>query len=295
MPCVCIQLNGLHSGQVLKSCLKAAGLALALLPAGCGQQTFETVMFMPAKRLAPDAMPCSYSKKTRKSCENAVVEEIFFPSLDPEITLQALYFPNPDSDKMIVYFHGNGWHLYIRVPAGVKLSGIANVLILSYRGYGKSEGEPSEAGIYEDAWAALRYVRDELKFEPQNTYIYGRSLGAAVAVEVAQRQSYAGLILVSPFLSGKAMAEKAGLGWYPRLGKPFHSVGKVRNITSPALFMHGTADAIVPFEQGVALYEAYSSPDKTFKTMEGAGHSWFWRSTGDEYWGWVREFVVGSS
>ncbi len=276
---------------MLKPCLKTAVLSLALLLTGCGDQVFETVMFLPAKKLSQDATHCDYFKHTEKSCEDTAIEEIFFPSLDQETRLQALFFPNPKSDKVIVYFHGNGWHLYIRVPAGVRLSEMANVFLLSYRGYGKSEGEPSESGLYEDAEAALRYVREELEFEPDNTYLYGRSLGAAVAVEVARRRDYAGLILVAPFLSGRAMVEKAGLGWFPGLGQPFHSVDKVRHINSPALFMHGTHDRVVPFEQGQALYEAYLSQDKTFKTVEGTGHHWLWRKTGDEYWEWIRGFV----
>ncbi len=277
---------------MLKPCLKAAGLSLALLLAGCGQQIFETVMFLHAKKLARDTTPCSYFKNAERGCEDTKVGEIFFPSLDRKTTLQALYFPNPDSDKVIVYFHGNSWHVYLRVPAGIQLSEMANVLMLSYRGYGKSAGEPTEAGVYEDAEAALKYVREELKFEPANTYVYGRSLGAAVAVEVAQRRNYAGLILISPFLSGEAMAQKRWLGWFPGLGQPFHSVGKVRNINSPALFIHGTHDRLVPFEQGRALYEAYPSQNKTFKTIEGGGHHWVWRSAEDEYWGWIKEFVA---
>ncbi len=277
---------------MLKTCSKVVGLSLALLLAGCEQWLFETVMFLPAKRLAQNETPCPYFQRVGRSCEDTAVEEVFFQSLDRETTLQALFFPNPDSDKVIVYFHGNGWHLYIRVPAGIKLSEAGNVFILSYRGYGKSEGEPSENGVYEDAEAALRYVREELQFEPADTYIYGRSLGAAIAVEVAQRQDYAGLILVAPFLSGEAMAEKVGLGWLPGLEQPFHSVDKVRNIASPALFIHGTHDRVVPFEQGRALYEAYLSPNKTFKTIEGAGHHWMWRSAGDEYWEWIRGFVA---
>ena len=275
-----------------RSFLTTFGLALAFLLTGCGQQVFETIAFLPAKKIPHDATPCAYSKNAEKGCEDTRVKEIFFPSLDQKTKLQALYFPNPDSDKIIVYFHGNAWHLYIRVPAGLKLSSVANVLILSYRGYGKSQGEPSESGVYEDAEAALRYARDKLKFKTGNTYIYGRSLGAAVAVEVAQRRDYAGLILVSPFLSGEAMAKQAGLGWFPKLGQPFHSVTKVRNITSPALFIHGTEDGVVPFEQGLALYDACLSPNKSFKAIEGGGHHWMWRSTGDQYWEWIKEFVA---
>ena len=277
---------------MLKPLLKVAGLSLALLLAGCGEQILETVMFLPAKRLAADATPCRYLEKAGKSCENTEFEEIFFPSLDRQTMLQALYFPNPDSDKVIVYFHGNGQHLYTRVPACIKLSETANVFILSYRGYGKSEGKPSEAGLYEDAAATLEYVQEELKFEDDDIYLYGRSLGAAIAVDVAQQQNYAGLILVSPFLSGVAMAEEAFLGWVPGLGQPFHSIGKIGNIASPVLFIHGTDDKTVPLKQGEALYKAYPSQDKTFKKIKGGDHNQICRDDKDECLGWVREFVA---
>ena len=272
---------------MLRRCSKAAGLLPVLLLAGCAQQLFESFLFSRAEKLAWDEMPCAYAESPR-DCDDTKVREIFFLSLDRKTKLQALYFPNPNSDKAIVYFHGNGSHLYTRVPDGIRLSGIANVFLLSYRSYGKSEGRPTETGLYEDAEATLKYVREELKFAPNDIYIYGRSLGAAIAVEVAQSKNYAGLILVSPFLSGKAMAEKAGLGWWPGLGRPFHSVGKVSNITSPALFIHGNADKVVPYEQGRALYKAYRSPNKTFKTIKDGSHN----QIGDEHWEWIEEFIA---
>ncbi len=288
-----VQANAARSmpGKIHR--LNVFGLLLALLTVGCGQQVFETLAFAPAKKLARQETPCPYFEQSGENCADFDFKEIFFRSLDQETMLQALWLTNPNSDKVIVYFHGNGGHVYIRVPHLIKLSEMANVFLPSYRGYGKSEGKPSEAGVYQDAEAALKYVREQLGFKEANTYLYGRSLGAAVTIEVAQRQEYAGLILITPFLSGKAMAKKVWLGWYPGLGRPFDSVRKVQNIKAPALFVHGTRDKVVPFKQGRALYETYPSPNKTFKTIEGGNHRLPGTTAEDEYWKWVGDFVAG--
>ena len=263
---------------------------MAILTGGCGHALFEYLAFAPAMRISPEQNHCDYYGGTGHTCEEVGSREIFFPSLDEEVTLQALFFPNPSSNRIIVYFHGNGGHVYMRIPRLVQMSRLANVFILSYRGYGKSQGKPSEAGLYRDVRAALRYVRERLGFSSDKTYLYGSSLGAAVAIDVAQETHYAGLVLIAPFLSGKAMADLRKLGWVPGLGRPFDSVSKLENIASPALFIHGVRDRIVPFEQGVALYEQYRG-DKTFKRVEDAGHNDLASRVGDQYWQWLRAFV----
>lgn len=261
---------------------------------------FDKIAFAPAMKIPLAADHCDYYANTEHTCEEIGSKEVFFPSedtgnakdaKDKRVTLQALFFPNPASDRIIVYLHGNGGHVYMRIPTLIKMSRLANVFILSYRGYGKSQGKPSEAGVYRDARAAVRYVREQLGFPPDKIYLYGRSLGAGVAVEVAQDEHYAGLILVTPFLSGKAMARERNLGWVPGLGRPFDSVNKLANIASPALFIHGTEDEIVPFEQGLALYERYPG-DKTFHRVEGGRHNNLAKLKGEVYWQWLRDFIT---
>ncbi len=87
------------------------------------------------------------------------------------------------------------------------------------------------------------------------------------------------------------MAERRGLGRAPGLGRPFDSVNKVAHITAPTLFIHGAEAAIVPYEQGYALYRAFPG-NKTFKKAESAGHTGLIRQVGDEYWRRMREFVA---
>ena len=263
---------------------------------GCGEEIFEKIAFAPARQLADDASICKYFKRVAgHSCENTEVEEFFIRSLDPDIKLHALFFPNPQSQKLIVYFHGNGGHIYYRLSHNLRLSKIANVFIVSYRGYSKSDGIPSVAGVYEDASATLQYASEQLGFAPAQTYIYGRSLGAAAAIggleSLTNRDAYGGLILVSPFYSGLRMVEDKGLGWVPGLNNPFDSASKISNLKVPALFIHGTEDNVIPFEQGYDLYQHYPVENKIFKAVEGAGHHGLSRRAGADYWLWIAELI----
>ena len=271
-------------------------LILVPLLQGCGDKIFEQIAFAPARQLAEDASVCDYFGRVEgRSCENTEVEELFIQSPDPEIRLHALFFPKPQSQKLIVYFHGNGGHIYYRLSHNLKLSEMANVLVVSYRGYSKSSGVPSESGVYEDASAALKYAAEQLAFATTQTYLYGRSLGAAVAIaglsNEARRDAYGGLILVSPFYSGRRMAEEKGLGWVPGLNNPFDSASKILNLKVPVLFIHGTEDRIVSFEQGYDLYRHYPQDDKVFKAIEGAGHYGLSRRVGDDYWQWIGDLI----
>ena len=267
---------------------------MATLLSGCNptNMLFETIMFAGAERLPADADRCPHPHRSlERSCEKIGDREVFLSSLDEDVKLQGLFFPNPSSNRLILYFHGNSGHVYHRIPDMIELSKIANAFILSYRGYGKSQGSPSEVGLYRDARAAVRYARDELGFPKDRIYLYGRSLGAAVAVDVAQDGGFAGMILVTPFLSGRAIAKTHPLGWIPGLGPLFDSENKFEGVTFPALFIHGTNDALVPYEQGVALYERYPAA-KQFKRIEGAVHNDIVDRAGDDYWRWLRDFVA---
>ena len=269
--------------------------AFALLAIGCGDQLFDKIAFKPAQKLAPDADICRYFRGGQ-NCQDIQFEELFFQSSEPQIMLQALFFPHPQSQKLIIYFHGNGGHIYHRVSHALKLSKIANVFVMSYRGYGKSSGVPSVLGIERDAITALEYAHRQLGFATTQTYIYGRSLGSAVAIAAladrVQAHEYAGVVLVSPFYSGRRMAAERGLAWVPGLGNPLNSAFKVRYLKMPALFIHGTEDRIIPFEQGHDLYQLYPADKKTFKAVRGIGHNGLSRAVGDAYWKWIEALVA---
>lgn len=270
------------------------GLSLYIVWLGdLGETIFENIMFAPARPLAADVNRCEYRERYANICEDDISREVFFPSQDGKVKVQGLFFPNSDSDKIVLYLHGNGGHIYWRMSRLMKLAEFTNAFGISYRGYGKSFGEPTEQGVYSDARGALNYLQKTLGFAPQDIYIYGHSMGAAVAMEIVQDETFGGVILISPFLSGLAMAQLRKLGWLLGTSRPFDSVSKASKIKdTPALFIHGDADAIVPFDQGYALYKRYAG-QKEFKRIRGMGHMMIERRIGDIFWKWIHEFVRG--
>ncbi len=180
-------------------------------------------------------------------------------------TIEALYYKNDLNKKVILYFHGNAGNMYSRMPGCKKLFNLGyNVFIVSYRGYSKSDGRPSEKGVYADAESALVYLLNTCNYPIEDVYVFGRSLGTAVAVNLCQNKIIKKLILVTPMSSGRDLADAMGLGFLkPFTLNPFDSYNKINNISSSILFIHGTADEVIPFSQGKKLYNHFKG-DKTF-------------------------------
>ena len=171
-----------------------------------------------------------------------------------------------------------------------------NVMELDYRGYGKSEGSPDEAGVYRDADTAYLYLTATKKFSPKNIYLYGHSLGGAVAVDLASRRECGGLIVESSFTSVPDMARHVYrvpfARYLPR--SRFDSLTKIARVTAPVLVIHGTRDAVVPFDMGRRLYDAAREP-KTFLSIEGAEHDDPYLVGGEAYFKRISAFMQGSS
>ena len=169
------------------------------------------------------------------------------------------------------------------------------MFLLSYRGYPKSGGSASEQGVYLDARAALGFVDEELGYARSRTYILGRSLGSAVAVDVAQNQPLAGLILISPISSGTEFADYHGLGWATwMVGKPFDSLDKLEHVSSPILIIHGNEDRTLPIEMGRAILAAAPEGSNLIE-VPGAGHNDLVARAGRCYWVWISRFIDGAS
>lgn len=170
-----------------------------------------------------------------------------------------------------LYLHGNGANLAHR-PGHLREIAAAgsSVLILDYRGYGKSEGRPTERGLYRDADAGYDYLI-EMGYQPAQMVVHGESLGSAVAVDLACRRPCAGLILECPFTSLSAMAGTI----VPLIGRlfasGFNARRKISSVHTPVLIVHGDRDRSVPYAMGRALFEAANQP-KSFWTVEGATH-----------------------
>ncbi len=221
------------------------------------------------------------------------VEEFSVTTSD-QVKIRALYLPLAGSGKVLIYFHGNAGNIYHRIPDLVQLrkAGV-NVVGVSYRGYGNSEGAPSEVGIYQDGVAVYRYVTEKLGFSARNVIVLGRSIGTAVALYLAQYKEIGGLILVTPLTSGKATAEASGLGFMSSIaGNSFDNLARVGHVKVPLLVIHGTDDRVIPFSMGREIYNN-AETGKQFVKIEGAGHNNLQRSYGQAYWPPIVDFING--
>lgn len=203
----------------------------------------------------------------------AGVEEIFLPTPDGE-NLHCYWIAQKAAKRTLIYFHGNAGNISHRIPDLLTLADMGlNVLGVGYRGYGKSSGKPSENGIYIDGRAALDHVDRVYGFTPGQVIVMGRSLGSAVAVDLARQYPLAALVLVTPMTTGKAMGRYHGFGPLAALaGDAFDSLNKIAHIRSPLLVVHGTTDTIVPMSMGEQLLARAPSPKK-FIAIQGAGHN----------------------
>jgi len=148
------------------------------------------------------------------------------------------------------------------------------VLALDYRGFGKSEGKPTEEGLYQDARAARHWLADKEHIAETDIILMGVSLGGAVAVDLAARDGARGLVLANTFTSLPAAA-RYRMPWLPMslvLSTRMNSLSKIKDYQGPLLMVHGDADEVVPFQQGQTLFEAASGPKK-FITAYGAKHN----------------------
>lgn len=203
-----------------------------------------------------------------------------------------------ESADTLVWFHGNAGNIGDRTDNLLLLSRrlSVNIFIFDYRGYGNSDGKPSERGLYADGEAALAYLRSRGDIDMTRLTLFGRSLGCAVAVEIATRHPVKAVILESPFTSIDAMARRMRGGltsliptsWVIR--SKFDSLSKIGNIHSPIMLLHGDMDDIVPIEMAHELFAAANAP-KRFYPIHGAGHNDTVLIGGDAYFNALKEFI----
>lgn len=206
----------------------------------------------------------------------AYIHLVTFSTTD-KLLLQGLYFQhetNKLNTKLLIYFHGNGGNMYHRIKESTQLYDLGiNVLVVSYRGYAKSEGKPSELGIYKDGKAALQYAIKSLGYLEENIIIFGRSIGTAVAVDLAQNRNIDSLILITPFSSAFDLANAADLGIVASIvGTSYNSSAKINNILCPLLIIHGSDDEVIPFNLGKKLYSSYQG-EKIFVEITNGKHN----------------------
>ena len=219
-------------------------------------------------------------------------EDVFFQASDG-VRLHGWFVPG-QGEVVWLWLHGNAGNISHRLDNLKRLHdqlGVS-VFLMDYRGYGRSEGRPTEAGIYRDAEAALAYLQSRTDIKQDRIVYFGRSLGAAVAVELATRHPPYGLILESAFESVSEMARRAHpfLPVWPFLRGRYDSLAKLARVNAPLLVLHGDRDEIVPCEAGKRLFEAASGP-KELSIIEGAGHNDTYLVGGLEYFNTLRSFM----
>jgi len=218
-------------------------------------------------------------------------KEIFFEAEDG-VRIQALHLHNPSSDTITIVFHGNAGNIYRRLNDYRRLRRLdTGVFAVSYRGYAKSEGSPSEAGIYRDGKAAFDYVTKVMGYPPSRIFIFGQSIGSTAATDLAQDKDIAGLILVSPLSSARDQATVMGLGFAASLtGNAFDNAKKIKRLKAPLVVIHGTQDRIIPIGMGQKVFDAAVS-QKHFYEIKGAGHNDLPNRFADDYWTVISKFL----
>ena len=202
-------------------------------------------------------------------------EDAWFRSADG-VRLHGWYLPHERPRAVVLFCHGNGgnvahWAGVLRI---LKEQVGAAVLGFDYRGYGRSEGKPGEAGVYADARAARAWLAGRAGIPEKRVVLMGRSLGGAVAVDLAASDGARGLVLESTFTSIPEVAADR----YPLLPATllmpmqFNSLAKIRKYRGPLLQSHGDADRVVPYKLGRKLFDAANEP-KQFVTIRRGDHN----------------------
>lgn len=198
---------------------------------------------------------------------------------------------------VVLFLHGNGFNIGANASQAHRFHQIGlPVLLIDYRGYGQSDGGfPTESKVYQDAQAAWSYLTRERQIRPHQIFIYGHSLGGAIAVDLAmQHPEAAGLIVESSFTSIREMIDHRGrYGIFPVnliLTQRFDSIDKVKSLQLPVLFIHGTADTLIPPQMSQSLFAATPEP-KQLVLVPGAGHNNVAELGGFQYLQAIRSFV----
>jgi abhydrolase domain-containing protein 17 len=201
-------------------------------------------------------------------------------------TITGLLLPNPSAAYVLLYSYGNGEELFVMQDfmRDLQHHGWA-VMGYDYPGYGTSTGTPTEAGCDAAIDAAYAWLTNEKHISPARIVLYGHSLGSGPSVDLASRQPAGGLILDGAYTSiFRVVTHYRILPW-----DMFNNLAKISSVHVPLLSLHGTADPVVPFWHGQALYDAYTGPKQHF-WVTGGGHGNLPYVAPEAYWGALEQY-----
>lgn len=228
------------------------------------------LMFFPTAAI--ETTPTSY---------NLPYEDVWIPvRLIPSVErMHGWWLPAKGTARgVVLHLHGNGYNISANLGQAYEFHQLGlSVLLVDYRGYGRSEGPfPTETQFYQDAEAAWSYLTQTRRIPPDQILIYGHSLGGAIAINLAvNHPEAAGLIVQSSFASMGAMSLQRGFWMFPvdlLLTQRFDSLQKVRSLKLPVLYVHGTVDSVVPAQMSETLFAATPEP-KYLHWVPGADHN----------------------
>jgi uncharacterized protein len=219
-------------------------------------------------------------------------EDAWFDSADGT-KLHGWYLAHDKPQGVVLFCHGNAGNIatWSNALRTVHDQAAVSILGFDYRGYGRSEGTPSEAGVLDDARAARAWLASRTGVDECEIILMGRSLGGGVAVDLAATDGARGLVLESTFTSLPEVGHHAA-PWFPvraLMKAQMNSLAKIPSYHGPLLQSHGTADRLIPYEMSQQLFAAANQP-KRFIPIEGGGHNC---SQTDDYYVALREFVAG--
>jgi len=200
------------------------------------------------------------------------------------VNLKGWFIPAAEAEFTILFCHGNGGNISHRLDSINLFNQLGfNCFIFDYRGYGLSEGKPTEQGTYTDASGAYQWLLKEKNIQPRNIILFGRSLGASIAAQLASKVHPASLVIESGFTSVVNMGRKLypyfPIRWFARF--EYSTIDYLKKVDCPVMVIHSPQDDIVPYEFGLKLFEAAGEP-KTFVEISGTHNDGFITS-GDIY------------
>lgn len=194
----------------------------------------------------------------------------------------------------LLFFHGNAGNISDRLDKLGEFRSLgADVFIIDYRGYGRSDGTPDEQGTYRDAQAAYEYLTKQRRIGPRRIVVYGESLGSAIAVDLAAKQPAGGVIIEEPFTSVGDVGQKLFPFMPVRLlvRNKYDTLSKIASINAPLLIFHSPEDEVIPFLHGQRLFAAAREP-KTFVELHGPHNDAFLASAA-AYRNGLQQFLAG--